>query len=225
MTTLAFVDIETTSLARPFSATPGEVWEVGLIVRGENDLGTFESEHSWLLPVTLEHADPVSLDIGRFNERHPQGDRYTGTATVTPLLEFVAEFGDLLTGAHLVGNVVSFDEERLAAIFLDHGVVGGMPWHYHLIDVEALAVGYLRGMHDVVIEYGIPTAEADSYGASVVTAAVMHAQPRWDSEALSAALGVVVPDDSDRHTALGDARWAKAIYDAVMGTTTKEQSQ
>ena len=27
----------------------------------------------------------------------------------------------------------------------------------------------------------------------------------------------VDPDDFDRHTALGDARWAKAIYEAVMG--------
>jgi hypothetical protein len=26
----------------------------------------------------------------------------------------------------------------------------------------------------------------------------------------------VNPDDFDRHTALSDARWAKAIYDAVM---------
>ena len=36
----------------------------------------------------------------------------------------------------------------------------------------------------------------------------------WKSDDLSAALGVTVSDE-DRHTALGDAKWARAIYDAV----------
>ena len=43
-----------------------------------------------------------------------------------------------------------------------------------------------------------------------------RATPPWDSDALSRAVGVN-PDDFDRHTALGDARWAKAMYEAVMG--------
>ena len=38
----------------------------------------------------------------------------------------------------------------------------------------------------------------------------------WKSDDLSAALGIKVSDE-DRHTALGDARWARAIYDAVTG--------
>lgn len=40
--------------------------------------------------------------------------------------------------------------------------------------------------------------------------------PPWDSEAVSRAVGVN-PDDFERHTAMGDVRWAMAIYDAVMG--------
>ena len=59
-------------------------------------------------------------------------------------------------------------------------------WHYHLVDVEALAAGKL----------GIA--------------------PPWKSDELSAALGVTITED-DRHTALGDAKWAMRIYDAVMG--------
>jgi DNA polymerase III epsilon subunit-like protein len=39
--------------------------------------------------------------------------------------------------------------------------------------------------------------------------------PPWDSDELSRQVGVD-PDDFDRHSALGDARWAKAIYDAVV---------
>jgi hypothetical protein len=58
-------------------------------------------------------------------------------------------------------------------------------WHYHLVDVENLAAGKL----------GLA--------------------PPWDSEALSAMVGVD-PTRFARHTALGDARWAKAIYEAVI---------
>jgi hypothetical protein len=60
-------------------------------------------------------------------------------------------------------------------------------WHYHLVDVEALAAGSL----------GI--------------------EPPWKSDDLAAALDITVAGE-DRHTALGDARWARAIYDAVMGS-------
>lgn len=196
MTPLCFVDIETTSLARPFSPTPGEVWEVGLIVRHHDLDGTigFEEQYRWFLPVTLEHADPVSLDIGRFHDRHPQGDRGPDVP-VTPLDLFAAELVALVPdGAHLVGNVVSFDEERLAAILHAHGI-DELPWHYHLVDVEALAAGWLA-------------TEEQTLDA---------ARPPWNSEALCAALGVDVPSDEDRHTALGDARWARDLYDAVMG--------
>jgi len=201
MTTLCFVDIETTSLARPFSATPGEVWEVGLIVRGENDLGDpYEIERTWMLPVTLEHADPVSLDIGRFHDRHPQGDRYLGpSGHLTRIDAFAHELGELTDGAHLVGNVVSFDEERLAAILVAHGF-DQMPWHYHLVDVEALAAGWL-------------STEQATLGA---------ARPPWDSQVLADALGVEIPSAEDRHTALGDARWARDLYDAVMGTRSPQ---
>jgi hypothetical protein len=40
----------------------------------------------------------------------------------------------------------------------------------------------------------------------------------WSPEALSEAVGVPVVAAEDRHTALGDARWARDMYDAVMGT-------
>lgn len=221
MTPLCFLDCETTSLARPFSPTPGEIWEVGLILRDQDG----EAEYRWLLPVTLEHANPKSLDIGGFHDRHPQGDRWAGPGPddlVLDLAAFCADFAALTDGAHLVGNVVSFDEERLAALLMAHGVQP--TWHYHLIDSESMAAGYLAGMATVVTEYGIPhdddhrrlPGEEPCYGAKVMAAA-KHAQPRWDSEALSAAIGVVPPGPDLRHTALGDAIWVEATWDQVMG--------
>jgi hypothetical protein len=78
-------------------------------------------------------------------------------------------------------------------------------WHYHLIDVEALAAGWIAAQSGPV-----PILIA---GANV---GLVSGRPPWRSEELSRAVGVD-PDDFDRHTALGDARWAKAIYEAVMG--------
>ena len=42
-------------------------------------------------------------------------------------------------GAHLVGAVPTFDAEVLGARMRANGICPS--WHYHLIDVEALAVG------------------------------------------------------------------------------------
>jgi hypothetical protein len=69
-------------------------------------------------------------------------------------------------------------------------------WHYHLIDVEALAVGYLMRER--------------------IRAGFDGSMLPWKSDELSAELGITVTDE-ERHTALGDARWARAIYDQVMG--------
>ena len=202
MTPLAFVDCETTSLHRPCSPTPGEIWEVGLILRDQDG----EQSFRWLLPVSLWHADPESLDIGGFHDRHPQGDRWAGRPDpddlVVDIARWCSDFAALTAGAHLVGNVVSFDEERLAALLTGHGVEPA--WDYHLVDVENLAVGWLAAGHDW--EQGPPVADN-------------KCTPPWDSEELSAALGVTPPGPEERHTAIGDALWARDLFDAVIGKT------
>lgn len=179
---LCFLDTETTSL----DADTGEIWEVGMITRDTGENGATETEDHWFLPVTLEHADPISLDIGRYHERHPQGNAYDGT-TKTPLpggCEFAHGFAGLTHNAHLAGNVVSFDADRLRKLLRAYGVMPS--WHYHLVDVEALVAGRL----------GLA--------------------PPWNSRDLSAAIGVEMPTDEERHTALGDAYWAMRLYDAAM---------
>jgi len=96
----------------------------------------------------------------------------------------------ILDGAHLVGAVPSFDAAFLEPFLRRHGQAAC--WHYHLVDVEAMAAGNAQ------------------------------AEPPWNSEDLSRWVGVE-PDQFDRHTALGDARWAKAIYDAVLGAREEAQ--
>ena len=89
---------------------------------------------------------------------------------------------------HIVGAVPNFDTERLRMLMEPFGLTP--PHHYHLIDVENLVVGYLAGK-------GI------------------YSDLPWDSDELSRVMGVDVPVGG-RHTAMGDVRWAMALYERVM---------
>jgi DNA polymerase III epsilon subunit-like protein len=213
MTKLCFIDTETTGLDPDRHA----IWEVALITPDG-------AEHVWQFPVDEMAADPFALNIGRYWERrwgtpkevdvldaiyhaHDARSRrknFPGEGrAIRPSEEWAHRFRDLTAGCHLAGAVVSFDEERLRRLLHSLGVLHR--WHYHLVDVEALAVGYLHGLH--------------ARGRGGVTDAIANGDVPslpWKSDDLSAALGVTISDE-DRHTALGDAKWARAIYDAVTG--------
>jgi hypothetical protein len=210
---VCFIDTETTGL----DPDRHEIWEVGLILPD----GT---EHEWQLPVDLGRADPIALNIGRFHDRRPaQGtqhyrpwgpEKYEGRFVIHPdvMSEWCAEFVRLTRGLHLAGAVVSFDAERLWMLLRDYHQCP--MWHYHLIDVEAMAVGFIRGRAQ-----GIAAAGDITRFPSSVTA-LKNVTPPWRSDDLSLAVGVD-PANFDRHTALGDARWAQAIYEAVMGDAAR----
>jgi len=83
-------------------------------------------------------------------------------------------------------------------------------WHYHRQDVETLAVGYLTALRRFAPE------SPEIAGLTPGQLATLGDLP-WDSEFLSSALGVPVPDGEDRHTAIGDSRWCRDMFDAVMG--------
>lgn len=183
---LCFIDTETDGIhpdRRP--------WEIALIRRDENG----EHETSFFVDIDLSTADPFALRIGRFYERHPLGkalftlnpDRWADVAT--PHLHAALTVARYTHGAHLVGNVPGFDAHVFDRLLREHRLTPA--WHYHLIDVEALAIGYLRGQ-------GEP----------------MPPLP-WKSDELSIAIGVQPPGEDDRHTALGDARWAMRLYDRI----------
>jgi hypothetical protein len=164
-------------------------WEIGIIVR---EPGKPDREESWFVAaedLDLGNADLMSLRIGRFHERHPQ---YTGGATSATSREHaVLRAVEARTrGAHLVGAVPHFDAEVLGNRMRANGICPS--WHYHLQDFETLIAGYLRGK-------GEPMPDLP-----------------WRSDDLSRLINVEPPGESDRHTALGDARWAVRVWDAVV---------
>lgn len=204
---ICFVDCETTGL----HPDRHQIWEVALITPDDR-------EHVWQFPITELEADPFALNIGGYWERaarvpcgitsydaifeaHNDKSRFAthpldaGTL-VWPNEEWCRYFQRLTAGYHLAGAVVSFDEERLRRLLERNGVLHR--WHYHVVDVEALAAGRIASAAPVKIDMRD-----------------VSAAPPWKSDDLSRAVGVN-PEDFDRHTALGDARWARAIYRAVM---------
>lgn len=208
---VAFVDCETSGLD-PRRHQP---WEVALITPDG-------IEHEWMLPVDESKADLIALNIGGYFERFDRSFiRYSrGGVSVSPRYEFARDFQKLTNGLHLAGAVVSFDANMIGALMLDVGVIPA--WHYHLIDVEALAAGYVRGRAKGIALAapgagqcaGVPSIA--QWSAALDAGKVGQTLP-WTSYDLSMAVGVD-PMKYKRHTALGDARWAMAMFDAVVGS-------
>lgn len=186
---LVFCDTETTSL-RP----DRRAWDIALIVRDEDGV---DHEHQLFIEASeldLGNADLKSLAIGKFHERHPQfnGEKDPWQKSLHTSWSAARDIERLTRGATVVGAVPNFDAEVLDNMLRRIGFCPA--WHYHLQDFETLIVGYLRGQ-------GKPVPELP-----------------WRSDDLSRLIGVEPPGDEDRHTALGDARWARRVWDAVFGT-------
>lgn len=205
MTLLAFVDTETTGL----DPDRHEIWEVGLIRRDPDD--QTDTEYTWRLSVDLGKAEPIALTVGGYYRRQNDPNNHDPDKIAKSPTWFAHQFSELTHGAHLVGANPSFDDAFLKRLLRANGACPG--WSYHLVDVEALAAGYLRGrarglaLDGDVLKY-----------PGIIDTSKEVAPPPWSSSDLSRAVGVN-PDDFERHTALGDARWARAIYDAVMSPT------
>lgn len=190
---LAFIDTETDGVH-----PDRRVWEVAIIRRDEAG----ERERHFFVATDLRTADPFGLQVGRFYERHPMGialtdpdrsrtvkvDAEFGTGVVLTEKLAAFEVARWTHGAHLVGAVPNFDADCLDKMLRRHGLIPA--WHYHLIDVEAMAVGWLR-------------ARGGKFN------------PPWKSDELSTCMGIEPPSESERHTAMGDARWAMRWYDAM----------
>jgi DNA polymerase III alpha subunit (gram-positive type) len=187
---VVYVDVETTGL----DPERHEVWDIALI-----DGATGEEHEFHIRPEHFHSADEGALRITKFYERvHAAGyideqieEGYPKRTKTIKRPAFwtnrgrgsiAAEVAHLTANKHLVGAVPSFDARFIAGFLLREQIVPA--WHYHLIDIEALAAGWL-GM-----------------------------KPPWDSDELNNRLGLPAP--TEKHTAIADARWARAVYERVL---------
>ncbi len=191
--TRVWLDTETTSLTYDRRA-----WEIAMIVRrpGERDSEPWQ----WFIhpaDLDLPNADPDSLRIGGFWERHPNADflAYGGSPDEAPMLPGVFPLRHALEvvaretadRATICGSNPAFDMYTLEVAMLQAGIKPG--WHYHGEDVPSVARGWLLGLGRVA---------------------------PGKSDDIARACGVN-PDDFDRHSALGDCRLFLALSDVVEG--------
>lgn len=206
---LVFLDTETTGLG-----ADDEIWEVGAYRRDPD--GSARALHMFVAHDTAKCAALPASFLADHRERFPRSKTgYWHPDVVMPedAAKLIVEFMAVDKGAdkpHVVGAVPSFESgDRLfktgvvERLLLTHGYEP--PWHYHLIDVEAMAVGFMAGR------------DAEGEGRPIGAGSPFVPPLPWNSNDLSRAIGVEPPGEGERHTALGDARWAMRMYDAMTG--------
>lgn len=194
MTILAFPDTETPHL-NPRGRVP---WEIAIIRRRPD--GT-ETEHVWQIRPDLTTANPESLRIGRYDERFivPAGAEASGAHPDHPIIPMTQQqvattIANLLDGAVIAGSNAQFDANWMGELLHLHGIEPR--WHYRPVCVATRAEGYLLAIDPDWVAEQSKKGPISSY-------------------ALSRRIGVEPPAKDVAHTALGDARWHKAMYDAV----------
>jgi hypothetical protein len=190
---VCFTDCETTGLHQG-----RRVWEWAAVRREPN--GTMFALELMVSDVDLSQADEEGLRIGRFDQRHPARGGDPGDIAVVPELEVAQCIAEFVRGAHIAGAVPNFDVWSYQEMLARHSkgldpfndeqdaLLRQLYWegHYHLIDVENLVAGRLA----------LP--------------------PPYDSDKLTAAVGVRPVAEDRRHTAMGDVLWGMRLYDAAM---------
>ncbi|WP_199546649.1 3'-5' exonuclease [Streptomyces sp. N35] len=204
---LAFVDCETTGL----DVDHHDAWEIAVIHRRP---GHPDAEYLWQIRVSLAEADPDALDISGYHKRFavPEGEWAIQIATdsmpadrPTPPGQLMVDLMGILDGSVLVGSNPAFDERFLTKLFRQAGVTPA--WHYRTRDIATLAVGHLYGQ-----AYTLTKQQCD---AEPYARADRLLENGWRSYELSRLMGVEPPKKGEAHTALGDARWARDVYDAI----------
>lgn len=187
MSDIVFLDTETLGVH-----IDAPIWELAAIRRNFAEDGSFKEHelhifiHHYSLPwLTGPDALPEQF-AADYRKRFKAGSAYGKSGAAEVIAGFLAG------RPHIVGAVPNFDTERISHQLLRPAHIPD-PWHYHLIDVENLAAGYLVGR-------GV-----DEF-----------CRPPWDSNELSRTIGVD-PGQYERHTAMGDVLWVRAQYDAMMG--------
>jgi len=200
---LAFVDVETVALADGHPA----LWECAIILRDE---GQADTEYLWQLRPALDHAEAGALRVGAYYRRSLIADRPTGSAMTLahprlakgkrqalPVARVAYEMAVLLDDALLVGANPWFDAGHIDVFLREHGQA--LAADYHMRDIGSVVVGFIAGR---------------CHGAPAGSEPLRPADGSRKLTDMARAVGLD-PGQYKTHTALGDCRLTRDIWNAV----------
>lgn len=204
---LIFMDTETTGLG-----PRAEIWELAAIVRDADDepdpLGNVDREYLWQLRPDLTHAEPQGLIISGYYDRGLLHMAPPGTAAriVHPNGSGMAEDGN-----SIATNDACIMTVELAQLLNGATIVGAVPWF------DDRHISRLLRQHGQV-----GTQHYHLVDVETLAAGRLGLRPPWVFDDLLQAYGLKY-DEADRHTALGDARMVRDLYDAVYHDARPEE--
>lgn len=187
MTTYVFLDTETDGLH------PGRrAWEIGMIRRDEDGN---DCESRMFLPLDLKFSDPGALRIGGFWDRHPVGRKLSGSG-----IDHSATVGTYATPCEPVTSTHDAAKKVMEWTF-GATIVGANPsFDTHILERLLRSEGYLPSWHYRLID--VEALTTGHFGRIV--------------GGLAACMEALGLDQQDAHTALGDAKAARAIFDTII---------
>lgn len=187
MTKIVFADVETTG------TDPGRhyVWELALIVR---DDGYPDAEYCWQVRPDLSTADPMALKVGGYYQR----------ADVFELIGV----GEVARVAHPTD--LDADDQPLTELCREVAVLlnGAILAAANVAFDAAFLDAFLRRNGEAPT-WDYHLLEVESYAAGA-----FGLKPKWKLDQLLETAEVTVEPKS-RHSALGDVRAIRDLYDAV----------
>ncbi len=198
--TVCFVDIETTGL----DPDQHEIWEVALITPNGSTSGR---EHVWQFPIDEMKADPFALEVGGYWERKWSADN-GGNVSIPNAIFDAHNSKSRRENFPGEGRAIKPTAEWcrwFQYLTANLHLVGAVP----SFDEERLRK--LLRANGVIPRWNYHLVDVEALVAGKYKVA-----PPWNSNELSAA-AAIDPASFHRHEALEDARWAKALYEKVMG--------
>lgn len=168
-----------------------KIWDFACIVRDFHEDGSVgeDVEHQFFIAVDQADADPFGMKIGHFWDRYPK-DQVDRNAL------------------HVSGKFFSTWEaaQRIQQLTIDATWVGAVP----SFDEETCAK--LLRREGLLPRWDYHLVDVETYAAGA-----LRLPPPWKNDVVNMAYGIVI-SEADRHTALGDARGVRDLYDAVNRT-------
>ena len=210
MVSLAFVDVESCRLG---SEQGSALWELAIIAREPAG----DVEYLWQIRPSLEHAEANALRIGGYYERCKVADRpvgsgmilshpkYKGKHQAMAAVGIAREVARLLDGALIVGANPWFDAGHIDVFLREYGQA--LSADYHMRDISSVVAGYRAGQSREIRN----AIFCKAFPADMPVPAPLATSKLTE---VARALGFN-PDSYKTHTALGDARLARDIWNAV----------